>query len=84
VPEGVDGNAIRKALRAKYDVVIGGGQGKLVGKIIRIGAMGDLSPDDVLGALEALESEMRAGGATIPPGTARAAALNAMGNAVPA
>jgi aspartate aminotransferase-like enzyme len=84
VPEGVDGNAIRKALRAKYDVVIGGGQGKLVGKIIRIGAMGDLSPDDVLGALEALESEMRAGGATIAPGTARAAALNAMGNAVPA
>jgi aspartate aminotransferase-like enzyme len=83
VPDGVDGNAIRKALRAKYDVVIGGGQGKLVGKVIRIGAMGDLSPDDVLGALEALESEMRAGGATIAPGTARAAALNAMG-AVPA
>jgi aspartate aminotransferase-like enzyme len=83
VPAGVDGNAIRKALRAKYNVIIGGGQGKLVGKIIRIGTMGDLSPDDVLGALEALEGEMRDGGASIAPGTARAAALSAMG-AVPA
>ncbi len=84
VPEGVDGNAIRKALRAKYDVIIGGGQGKLVGKVIRIGTMGDLSPDDVLGALEALEGEMRDGGRDIPPGTARAAAQRAMGDAVPA
>jgi aspartate aminotransferase-like enzyme len=84
VPEGVDGVAIRQALRAKYDVVIGGGQGKLIGKIIRIGTMGDLSPDDVLGALEALEGEMRDGGATIAPGTARSAALRAMGEAVPA
>jgi aspartate aminotransferase-like enzyme len=84
VPDGVDGNAIRKALRAKYDVIIGGGQGKLVGKIIRIGTMGDLSTDDVLGALEALEGEMRDGGRDIAPGTARAAAQRAMGEAVPA
>jgi aspartate aminotransferase-like enzyme len=84
VPEGVDGNAIRKALRAKFNVVIGGGQGKLVGKIIRIGTMGDLSNDDVLGALDALEGEMRDGGRDIAPGTARAAALRAMGEPIPA
>ena len=84
VPDGVDGNAIRKALRAKYNVIIGGGQGKLIGKIIRIGTMGDLSVDDVLGALDALEGEMRDGGRDIAPGTARAAALRAMGDAVPA
>jgi aspartate aminotransferase-like enzyme len=83
VPDGIDGNAIRKALREKYDVVIGGGQGKLAGKVIRIGTMGDLSPDDLLGALEALEGELRERGASIPAGTARTAALNAMG-AVPA
>ena len=84
VPEGVDGNAIRKALRAKYDVIIGGGQGKLVGKIMRIGTMGDLSPADVLGMIDALEGELRAGGHAIAAGTARAAALRAMGDAVPA
>jgi aspartate aminotransferase-like enzyme len=84
VPEGVDGNAIRKALRAKFNVVIGGGQGKLVGKIIRIGTMGDLSNDDVLGALDALEGEMRDGGRDIAPGTVRAAARRAMGEPIPA
>jgi aspartate aminotransferase-like enzyme len=84
VPEGVDGNAIRKALRTKFNVVIGGGQGKLVGKIIRIGTMGDLSNDDVLGALDALEGEMRDGGRDIAPGTVRAAALRAMGEPIPA
>ncbi len=84
VPAGVDGDAIRKNLRAKHNVVIGGGQGKLVGKIIRIGTMGDLAPDDVLGMLDALESELRDGGRAIAPGTARAAARRAMGEAVPA
>ncbi len=82
VPAGVDGVAIRKALRVKYDVIIGGGQGKLVGKIIRIGTMGDLSSDDVLGMLDALESEMRDGGSTVAPGTARAAAQRILGQPV--
>jgi aspartate aminotransferase-like enzyme len=71
-------------LRAKYDVIIGGGQGKLVGKIIRIGTMGDLSADDVLGMLDALENEMRAGGSDVAPGTARAAAQRVLGHPVPA
>ncbi len=84
VPAGIDGNAIRKALRANYNVIIGGGQGKLVGKIIRIGTMGDLSQQDVLGMIDALEGEVRAGGRDVAPGTARAAALRAMGDAVPA
>ena len=84
VPEDVDGNAIRKALRAQQNVVIGGGQGKLVGKIIRVGTMGDLSPDDVLRMLDALEANLPAGNPAIAIGTARAAALRAMGDAVPA
>jgi aspartate aminotransferase-like enzyme len=77
-PEGIDGNAIRAALRAKENVVIGGGQGKLVGKILRIGTMGDLSADDVLGMLDALERELRSVGLDVAVGTARAAAHDAL------
>ena len=82
-PLGVDGNAIRKNLRAKHNVIIGGGQGKLVGKIIRIGTMGDLTADDVLGMIDGLEAELRDAGPAIEAGTARAAAQRAMGDAVP-
>ncbi len=78
-PEGIDGNAIRAALRAKEDVVIGGGQGKLTGKILRIGTMGDLSADDVLRMLDALERELESAGVDVAAGTARSAAERVLG-----
>jgi aspartate aminotransferase-like enzyme len=67
LPSSVDGNAVRKNLHAR-GVVIGGGQGKLVGKIIRIGTMGDLSPADVTGMLGALELELQSAGLKVPIG----------------
>lgn len=54
-PSGVDVPKLRKSIHAAQGVVIGGGQARLKGKIIRIGTMGDLSQTDVLGALGALE-----------------------------
>jgi aspartate aminotransferase-like enzyme len=67
VPAGINGDAIRKTLRVERGFVLGGGQQKLAGKIIRIGTMGDLSQTDVLGMLGA-----RPGGAARVPRRRRA------------
>jgi aspartate aminotransferase-like enzyme len=75
VPEGVDGDAIRKTLRESRGVVIGGGQQSLKGKIIRIGTMGDLTQTDILGALGALEIALLEAGAAVGAGTGVQAAL---------
>lgn len=39
-PEGVDTEALRKLARDDYELIIGGGQGPMRGKIIRIGHLG--------------------------------------------
>ncbi|GAC1619272.1 MAG: alanine--glyoxylate aminotransferase family protein [Candidatus Elarobacter sp.] len=75
LPEGIDGDAIRKSLRESRGVVIGGGQKELKGKIVRIGTMGDLTQTDVLGALGALEIALLEAGAPIHVGTGVQAAL---------
>ena len=75
LPDGIDGDAIRKALRESRGVVIGGGQKELKGKILRIGTMGDLSQTDVLGALGALEIALLEAGAPIRAGAGVQAAL---------
>jgi aspartate aminotransferase-like enzyme len=75
LPEGIDGDAIRKSLRESRGVVIGGGQMSLKGKIIRIGTMGDLTQTDVLGAIGALEIALLEAGAPIHVGTGVQAAL---------
>jgi aspartate aminotransferase-like enzyme len=74
VPEGIGGDAIRARLRTERGVVLGGGQGKLAGKIIRIGTMGDITPNDVLEMLGALEGELIAAGLKATPGSGVAAA----------
>lgn len=51
VPEGVDGPAVSKLLREEYDVVIGGGQGALTGKIWRLGHLGYCTEADIEDAL---------------------------------
>jgi aspartate aminotransferase-like enzyme len=75
LPEGIDGDAIRKSLRESRGVVIGGGQAALKGKIIRIGTMGDLTQTDILGAVGALEIALLEAGAPIHVGTGVQAAL---------
>jgi aspartate aminotransferase-like enzyme len=75
VPDGVDGDAVRKRMREDRGVVIGGGQGDLKGKIVRIGTMGDLSQTDVLGALGALEIALLESGAKVQIGAGVQAAL---------
>ena len=54
-PEGVDGKAISKRAREEFGVVLGGGQGKLEGKIFRVGHLGWVSQQDVQDALDIVE-----------------------------
>lgn len=55
VPDGLEAKVITRRLRNEYGVMIAGGQGKLSGKIIRIGHMGVVDATDTLGALATLE-----------------------------
>jgi aspartate aminotransferase-like enzyme len=55
VPAGVDEAALRKTMRGKYGFQIAGGQGDLVGKIIRFSHMGYVDSFDTLGVIAALE-----------------------------
>jgi aspartate aminotransferase-like enzyme len=54
-PEGVEGSAISKRAREEFGVVLGGGQGKLTGKIFRVGHLGWFSKEDIEQALDVVE-----------------------------
>jgi aspartate aminotransferase-like enzyme len=54
-PEGVDGKALSRRAREEYGVVLGGGQGKLEGKIFRVGHLGWVTQEDVAAALDVVE-----------------------------
>lgn len=59
IPEGIDAKEIVKTMRAKYGVTITGGQGKLAGKIIRIGHLGYFGIFDIITAISALEITLK-------------------------
>jgi aspartate aminotransferase-like enzyme len=48
-------SAFRKLLRTKYGVVIAGGQGKMTGKLIRVGHLGAVADGDAVQVLWAIE-----------------------------
>jgi aspartate aminotransferase-like enzyme len=54
-PDGVDGKAISRRAREEYSTILGGGQGKLEGKIFRIGHLGSFTPEDVNASLDVVE-----------------------------
>jgi aspartate aminotransferase-like enzyme len=55
-PEGVDAGRLSELLRTEHSVVVAGGQGKLSGKIFRIGHMGWVSEEDIREAVRAIET----------------------------
>ena len=59
MPEGFSGDALRKTIRQRFNVSLGGGLGKLGGTIFRIGHLGDLNEPMLLGALTAIEMGLR-------------------------
>lgn len=78
IPEGVDGEAVRKAMRELFEIEIGTAFGPLQGKIWRIGAMGyNAMKHKVLLTLAALEACLRMEGFRLVPGEAVPAAMEA-------
>ncbi|WP_428484773.1 pyridoxal-phosphate-dependent aminotransferase family protein [Rhodopila sp.] len=59
MPEGYDAEAVRRTARQRFNVSLGGGLGKLGGRIFRIGHLGDLNEPMLLGALAAVEMSLR-------------------------
>ncbi len=66
MPDGFDAEAVRRVALESFNVSIGGGLGRLGGKVFRIGHMGDLNEPMILGTLSAVEMSLRRAG--IPHG----------------
>ncbi len=62
IPEGVNAKALLKVLREEDHVVLGGGQGPLEGKIVRVGHLGSFEEADLVEAMDALERRLREAG----------------------
>src|SRR3954471_7966016 len=58
VPEGVDGDEVRKRLRDRHNIWMAGGQGPLTGKLWRVGQMGFITARDLRTGLDALALEL--------------------------
>lgn len=58
MPEGINAAEVLKILQSDYDTVLAAGQGKLMGKIVRIGHMGIVEESDIDAAIDALEKTL--------------------------
>jgi (S)-ureidoglycine---glyoxylate transaminase len=77
IPESIDGDKVRSALLAHFNIEIGTSFGPLHGRIWRIGTMGyNARPDAVLVTLGALEAVLAREGLKLPRGAAVDAALS--------
>lgn len=59
-PEGIETKTLLKQLRVEDGLVLGGGQGKLDGKIFRVGHLGYFEEADLAEAMDKLEQRLRA------------------------
>jgi aspartate aminotransferase-like enzyme len=87
VPDDLDWKTFNGELKRR-GLVLAGGQGKLTGKIFRLGHLGSVTVEEILGAMSVLEFVSLQAGRPVPPGAAVAAAqiaaLESFGVAVPA
>jgi len=87
IPDGLDWKAFNGEVKRR-GVVLAGGQGKLTGKIFRLGHLGSVTLEEILGAVSTLELASLSVGRDVRPGTAVAAAqaavVEAMGLGAPA
>jgi aspartate aminotransferase-like enzyme len=73
-PEGIDGKAITSYIRKTHGIIFAPGQGRLAGKIFRIGHCGYYAPADILQCLAVLETSLAALGYPVKSGAAVTAA----------
>lgn len=76
VPSGLDWKAFNADLKRR-GLVLAGGQGKLTGKIFRLGHLGSVTVEEILGAIATIEAASLAQGRPVEPGLAVAAAQRA-------
>jgi aspartate aminotransferase-like enzyme len=76
VPDGLDWKAFNSEVKRR-GVVLAGGQGKLTGKIFRLGHLGSVTLEEILGALSTLEVVSLRSGRMVDPGAAVAAGQRA-------
>jgi aspartate aminotransferase-like enzyme len=73
LPDGHDWKTFNAAIKS-HGVVLAGGQGKLTGKIFRLGHLGSVTVEEILGVIAVLERVALEQGRPIEPGRAVAAA----------
>lgn len=73
MPEGVSSDPLRKTAVDRFNLSLGGGLGKMMGKMFRIGHMGDLNEPMLLGCLATTELAMQTSGVPFVPGGVDAA-----------
>lgn len=73
MPEGVSSDGMRKAAIDRFNLSLGGGLGPLMGKVFRIGHLGDLNEPMLLGCLATTELAMKSAGVPFAPGGVDAA-----------
>lgn len=73
VPDSLDWKAFNGEVKRR-GVVLAGGQGKLTGKIFRLGHLGSVTVEEILGAIATLELVSLTQGRDVTPGAAVAAA----------
>ncbi|HWP63338.1 MAG TPA: alanine--glyoxylate aminotransferase family protein [Candidatus Binatia bacterium] len=76
LPEDLDWKAFNGEVKRRR-VVLAGGQGKLSGRIFRVGHLGTVTLDEILGAIGVIEEALLALGRPIQPGAGVAAAQRA-------
>ena len=76
VPDGLDWKSFNGDLKTR-GLVLAGGQGKLKGRIFRLGHLGSVTVEEILGALATLETVSIDHGRAVEPGSAVAAAQRA-------
>ncbi len=76
LPEGVEWKPLDAAL-VERGLVVAGGQGKLSGKTLRVGHLGDVSIEAILAVMSVLEAAFIVLGRQVTPGAAVAAAERA-------
>ncbi len=78
MPDGVDGLALKKALRERFGVTVAGGQDQAKGKIVRIAHLGYYDTFDAVTAVAALEMALAGQGHRVEFGAGVGAALQVL------
>ena len=74
IPEGISDSDMRGLMRIKYGVIIAGGLGMLGGKTVRVGHMGNVTSNDLIATMSALEMSLMELGYDMEPGSGLGAA----------